>query len=136
MRGRRIEMRGRSYPNLELLEYKTMQLIEKDEEVKKLLEVRATKQKLLGLAGNRVSIRADMFLQYWATTSLGFDDCGLSGQAITPAYTTVFSDMNLGIYYVWFGNQFAYRVMTPKEEFYKDFAAKELKSVKEAKESY
>lgn len=129
-------MRGVSYPNLELLEYKTMQMIDKDEEVKKLLEVRATKKKLLGFAGNRVNLRADMFLQYWGSTSLGFDDCDLSGQAMTPAYTTVFSDMALGVHYVWFGSQFAYRVMVPTEEFYKDFAAKELKSVMEAKESY
>ena len=129
-------MRGVSYPNLELLEYKTMQLIDKDEEVKKLLEARDTKKKVLGLAVNKINLTTDMFLQYWGSTSLGFDDGGFSGQAITPAYTTVFSDMKLGVHYVWFGNQFAYRVMTPTEEFYKDFAAKELKSVMRAKESY
>ena len=70
------------------------------------------------------------FIQVWSTTALGFDYT-FSGQAITPAYTTVVETID-GKYYVFFDGRFAYCVENPTEEFRKDLANLSLKSVEKA----
>lgn len=102
------------YPNLELLDYKArIALREKDSE-----------------KYARVELQADVFLQNWSSTALGFG--GIGGQALSDAYTTVFSDILKDVYVVFFGNRMAYMVEEPTEEFYKDLKERRLASVDRA----
>ena len=74
------------------------------------------------------------FIQVWANTALGFDYT-FSGQAITPAYTTVVETID-GKYYVFFDGRFAYCVENPTDEFRKDLGEHNLGSVQKAREKY
>lgn len=102
------------YPNLELLEFKA-----------KL----ALKEKNSEKYAN-ASFRADVFLQAWASTALGFG--GIGGQAMSEAYTTVFSDDIKNAYVVFFGNRIAYIVENPKPIFFEDLKVRDMKAIKDA----
>ena len=84
------------------------------------------------------------FSQTWGSTATGFDRSGmLSGQAFTDEYTTVVeaigyykssTSVNVTVadtkfYFVFFGNKFAYMIVNPNEEFFKDLKNMDMKSV-------
>ena len=66
-----------------------------------------------------------VFLQTWASTSLGFG--GIGGQAITSAYTTVILEKYTGIYGVFFGERLAYVIKKPNEVFLDDLTSHQMK---------
>lgn len=105
-------------PNLELLEYKSKDILKK---------INNEKYK-------DVDLRADVFLQSWASTALGFG--GIGGQAISDAYTTVFGDVLKNVYVVFFGNKVAYVVEKPTEKFFTDLKLRDMASVSKSKSIY
>lgn len=105
-------------PNLELLEYRTKNI---------LRQIDNEKYKKLNLV-------ADVFLQTWSSTALGFG--GIGGQAISEAYTTVFGDALKNVYVIFFGNELAYIVENPTEKFFADLKFRMLASVDKSKIIY
>ena len=78
--------------------------------------------------------RADVFLQTWGSTALGFG--GVGGQAMSNAYTTVFGDILKDAYVVFFGKKIAYVIENPTEQFFEDLNRREMVSVDKAKQRY
>ena len=116
-RGKLIMMFG-GYPNLELLEYKSKNILQQiDNEKYKNLD-----------------LRADVFLQTWGSTALGFG--GVGGQAMSDAYTTVFGDILKDAYVVFFGKQIAYVIENPTEQFFEDLNRRQMVSVNKARQRY
>lgn len=108
------------YPNLELLEYKFRE---------KIFEAFAVDPR-------RHEIEAVMFQQIWPNTACGMDwHGGMSGQAFTKCYTTVF-ELQCGgsdyIHAVCFGNQLAYIFMNANKRFFDDVTNRSMASQKEA----
>lgn len=106
------------YPNLELLEYKCIQI------ASELYTNTYTKHP---------EIDANVFVQSWANTATGFDYYGgFSGQAFTDEYTTVFEIMfkHDTIYAVCFGNNVAYMIHEPNDLFYNDLTNRSMLSQK------
>ena len=112
------------YPNLELLEYKFRE---------KLFDA-------FSLDPKRYEIEAVMFQQIWPNTSCGMDwQGGLSGQAFTKCYTTVFELQGGGkdyIHCVCFGNHLAYIFVNANTKFFEDLKNRNMSSQKEADEKY
>ena len=69
----------------------------------------------------------NVFSQVWGSTALGFDEIG--GQALTKAYTTVLKEQNSNMFFVFFGERFAYIVKDPNESFIKDFEHHQMRPV-------
>lgn len=144
------------YPNLELLEFKSLLKLNKTYPIYSLKNV-----------------QAQMFLQLWGSTALGFDkdDKGnscLGGQAMTEAYTTVFEieaevkqeetrmveKFNITekeetpeektvreikterFFVVAFGNEPCYLVENPTDTFFTDLAEHNMKPLSQAEGAY
>lgn len=123
------------YPNLELLEYKTMILLKKDDEFQKILEAK-TKNTY-----THPELDAVVFPQIWGSTSTGFDvtkngAAVLAGCAMTKEYTTVFHELLTDIYVVFFGDAPCYTVHNANEVFFEDLKKRQLKSLSQAKQYY
>lgn len=99
------------YPNLELLDYKTREILKNRK-----------------VAYGELTV--EVFIQTWGSTALGFG--GFGGQMMTSAYTTVFSDELNGIHVVFFDGRPAYLVLDASDEFYKDLKNRDMKSVSQA----
>ena len=97
----------RKYPNLELLEYKAIIA--------------------LGDDYKGADLQAEMFLQTWPSTALGFG--GVGGSMMTPAYTTVFSDYLENVHLVFFGEKLAYIITDPTDVFFEDLVKRNMASV-------
>lgn len=145
-----------SYPNLELLEFKSLLKLQKTHPIYRIK-----------------NIQVQMFPQLWGSTALGFDrddrgDACLGGQAMTEAYTTVFEieaevkreetqpvilfhgtedefpteeklvkDIKTERFFVVaFGGEPCYLVENPKEAFFTDLSEHNLKSLSQAREAY
>lgn len=66
-----------------------------------------------------------MFEQTWGSTSLGFG--GIGGAAMTTAFTSVIqADENT--FAVYFHERFAYEVLNPTDQFFKDVENKRVAS--------
>ena len=61
----------------------------------------------------------NVFSQIWGSTALGFN--GIGGQALTKAYTTVLKEQNSNMFFVFFGERFAYVVENPNKIFEEDY---------------
>ena len=105
------------YPNLELLEYKAKQA------------AKAHNEKY-----DALHFQADVFLQGWGSTALGFG--GIGGAAMSEAYTTVFSDVLQDVHVVFFGNKPAYIVEKPTDRFFEDLKNRNMASVSDSKTIY
>lgn len=125
-----------NYPNLELIEYKTRQLLAKDGEfVEKVNEKRK---------GNRYSgvyFEAMVFPQMWGSTCTGFDimedgSASIGGCAMTKEYTTIIHELLTDTYVVCFGNSPCYSVTDANEEFLADLNSRNMASLSEAKKRY
>lgn len=128
----------RSYPNLELIEYKC-----------KIAAFELHKNTLKDAIFTKFKI--DTFMQTWGDTATGFDaDEGYcAGQAFTDEYTTVcemswckrdkekrWVDIPDRIYGVFFGNRMAYMFTNPNEKFFDDLKNRNMKSQRYALKEY
>lgn len=79
----------------------------------------------------------DSFMQTWPNTARGLDYIrGMSGQAFTGEYTSVFSCNGREERIVFFGNTLAYIVRNPNQKFYDDLKNRMLASQREAVGKY
>lgn len=126
----------KGYPNLELLEYKFRQELQKREPNKFREEYVC-------------NIFAEVFPQTWASTALGFG--GVGGSAMTIAYTTVFhaffksrslTETNVvnpdpEAHAVFFDGRFAYLLTgDPNPKFFDDINNRKMASVEVARARY
>ena len=125
-------------PNLELLLYKTQQLLANDEEFKQAIaNIKAEKNM------NRVYLdfNVECFPQIWGNTCTGFDvtpegEPTMGGDAMTKEYTTIIHEIVTDTYCVFFGDRPCYKVNNPSEDFYKDMIKRSMASLSEAKNRY
>lgn len=76
----------------------------------------------------------NMFPQTWGSTALGFG--GIGGAAMTTAYTIILSSNLNGEYLVYFGPQFAYKIIQPSDAFFEDITKGSMCAVSSAKKRY
>lgn len=125
------------YPNLELLEYKARQILQKDDDFKAKLNKALEQRKYVSLY-----LDAIVFPQVWGSTCLGFDimpdgSPSIGGQAMTKAYTTVFHESEISdTYIVFFGNSVCYKVTDVTPEFVEDLRNRNLVSLSKARTRY
>ena len=122
-----------NYPNVELLAYRAEELYEKYVVNEQVSCVRNP---------DYLDTQVYVFRQTWANTATGIDlHGGVSGQAITDAYTTVveidFNAKSLNpksgvdrhfFFVVFFGDRYAYCGFDPDREFYDDVTNCDMKS--------
>lgn len=124
------------YPNLELIEYKTKELLQKDENfVTKFKELKS-KNKYAYLDFDAV-----VFSQLWGSTCTGFDvmpdgSPAIGGSAMTKEYTTVMHELLTDTYVVFFGDKPCYKVENANDKFLEDLKNKNLDSLSMAKRNY
>lgn len=124
------------YPNLELLEYKTKQMLAADEEFMKSLNEIRSKNKYSFLEFDSI-----VFPQVWGSTCTGFDvmkdgSPAIGGCAMTKEYTTVMHEKLTDSYVVFFGDRPCYKVTNANNEFYEDLKSRNMASLSEAKKRY
>ena len=108
----------KGYPNLELLEYQTKQIIH-----------------VFQLEHDKYNpILVEVFPQTWGSTALGFG--GVGGQAMTTAYTSVFYDQGQNYAVVFFDGRLAYIVNEPTDLFWEHLKGRRMLPVEEAKIEY
>lgn len=95
-------------PNLELLQYKAEEILQKRNLLKKKPE-----------------FEVECFPQWWGGTCTGFDrtetgEPSIGGSAMTKEYTTVVHELVSDTYIVFFGDRCCYEVREASEEFFKD----------------
>lgn len=119
-------------PNLELLEYKARIYFFSNRKNRELYLQKRRKANLF---------TAEVFIQTWPSTCLGFDvdqngNATAGGQAFTDAYTTVFCEPETLTYLVFFGEEICYQVQNPKEEFFEDLKRHRLLPLSQANKIY
>lgn len=122
-------------PNLELLMYKAIEHLKRDEEFCKKYD------KLPNFGHKRLDFKIETFPQTWGSTCTGFDvtEDGMGafgGCAITTEYTTVVHEESTNFYVVFFGDKACYAVHNPTKKFYEDLKERHLASLSELKERY
>lgn len=120
---------GAKLPNLELLEYKIREKLQKDEDFMEEFERLKEDKRWYGL-----DLSFDMFLQMWGNTSGGFE--GVGGCAMTEQYTVVVHERHTNIYIVCFGETPCYMVRDANQEFYDDLTNRNIKGLHSAKGVY
>ena len=113
-----------TYPNLELIEYRTHQLFSNEKKNNPLLDITLI-----------------IFPQIWGSTCTGFDvmpdgEPVFSGCSMTKEYTTIVYVKPIDIYVVFFGNKPAYTVSNPNELFLSDLTNRNMAPVSQAKKRY
>ena len=115
-------------PDLKLVEEKVWNIVTKTEEYKKLLDKTTP-------LGERVQAKAFdyyVFPQMWGSTALGFE--GIEGDAMTIASTVIAYNSYTKFALVFFGENFAYLIKSPNEEFFNDKKKGQMKPCWKAKE--
>lgn len=125
-----------NYPNLELLEYKTRQLLGQDKETVEKVKEKRKENRYAG-----VYFEAIVFPQMWGSTCTGFDimedgSPSIGGCAMTKEYTTVIHELLTDTYVVCFGDKPCYKVMDANMEFLDDLKNHRMASLSEAKNRY
>lgn len=126
-----------SYPNLELMEYKSFIAFKNNEELSKKFE--EANEKRGRFAG--FDFVAEVFTQIWGSTCTAFDICedgspAIGGDAITEAYTVVIHERLTDIYFVFVNNRLCYYVENANQIFLDDLKEHKIKSLGEAKKVY
>ena len=129
-------MMNPGYPNLELLEYKTRELLLKDNDFVEGFRKLKEKDRYLCM-----DFDAQVFPQLWSNTCTGFDimedgSPAWGGSAFTKEYTTVMHETNTDTYVVFFGDRPCYKVADANEKFLADLAARSMAPLSEAKKNY
>lgn len=124
------------YPNLELIEYKFMQMLTNDEEWKKRVEELKKQNCYL-----RPDFSVTVFSQMWGSTCTAFDvmpdgSPAIGGCAMTREYTTVIEETLTNTFGVFIGDRPCYKVSDAPDEFYADLAEKNMASLSVAKKRY
>lgn len=124
------------YPNLELIEYKFMQMLSKDEEWKKKVDELKSQNRYL-----RPDFSVTVFSQMWGSTCTAFDvmpdgSSAIGGCAMTREYTTVIEETLTNTFCVFIGDRPCYKVSDAPDEFYTDLAEKSMASLSVAKKRY
>lgn len=128
-------------PNLELLEYKAIQVFFNDKEnVEKYIKIQNDRGFKIKNP-KWVSLQCTVFMQTWGSTCTGFDICSdgspaIGGAAMTDAYTTVFYEPLTNIYIVFINNKLCYKVDNANEVFLEDLKNHNLKSLGLAQKFY
>lgn len=117
-------------PNLELLQYKVIENLARDEDFMEKFNKVKEKNKFV-----TVDVVLDTFLQVWGDTSGGFES-GLAGQAFIEEYTTVAHERVTDTYIVCFGDKLCYKIDDPTEVFLEDLKNRQLKGLKSGKQVY
>lgn len=124
------------YPNLELIEYKFLQLLNQSEEWKeKVIELRKENKYA------RPEFEVIVFPQVWGSTNTAFDVCedgtpSVGGCAMTKAYTTVIEETLTKTYGIFIGEKACYKVTDASDAFFSDLSDRNMASLSEAKEKY
>ena len=126
-----------SYPNLELVEYKSFIIFKNNEELSKKFE--EAKEKYGRFA--ELDFVAEVFTQMWSSTCTAFDICkdgspAIGGCALTEAYTVVIHERLTDIYFVFVNDRFCYYVEDANQIFLNDLKEHNIKSLSEAKKVY
>ena len=124
------------YPNLELLEYKFMEILKRSDSFAKKREELLSKRFM-----PPVEFDIDVFSQVWGSTCTAFDidaegRACIGGCAMTKAYTVVIKEESTGLYGVFVDGRFCYLVSDPNVNFLGDLRSRNMASVSEAKEKY
>lgn len=124
------------YPNIELLEYKAMAALRKDDTFNKTFREKIKDKKYI-----HPELDAIVFPQIWGSTCTGFDvtsdgSAVIAGCAMTKEYTTVFHELTTDMYVVFFGENPCYMVNNPNTQFYDDLKKHQLCSLSQAKNLY
>ena len=124
------------YPNLELIEYKFLQMLNKDEEWKQKVRDQQAENRYL-----KPDFTVIVFSQIWGSTCTAFDvmpdgSSTVGGCAMTREYTTVIEESLTGTYGVFIGDRACYKVTNATKEFYDDLAERNMASLSEARKRY
>lgn len=128
------------YPNLELMEYKFRQILNKNE--KWISKIRAYKEKNPSTARYVLpEFDITVFSQVWGSTITAYDVCpdgspAIGGCAMTKAYTVVIEEKLTRTFGVFVDDQFCYIVLDPSDAFYEDLKNHDIASISRAKKSY
>lgn len=125
-----------NYPNLELLEYKTKQLLAQDKETVEKVNEKRKENRYVGIC-----FEAMVFPQMWGSTCTGFDiteggSANFGGCAMTKEYTTVIHELLTDTYVVYFGDKPCYKVADVNTDFLDDLKNHRMASLSEAKKRY
>lgn len=127
---------NKKLPNLELLLYKSQQILSNDKDFVPAFNRVCAEAKSKGYFLSP-DFDVEVFSQTWSSTATGFDEPNaVSGQAITDAYTTVIHERITDTYVVFFDNKPCYKVNDPNDAFMNDLENHRLKGITEAKEAY
>lgn len=119
-------------PNLELILYKAKQILGGSQ--KFMQKVQSLQKAPYGVM---LDYNIDVFPQTWSNTALGFDkDGGVSGQAMTKAYTTIVHENVTDFYVVFFGENPCYMIDEVTQEFVDDLRSRSLVGQREADKRY
>ena len=124
-----------SYPNLELVEYKFIEVLRKSN----TFELRREKLREKWLPP--IEFDVEVFSQVWGSTCTAFDidsegRACIGGCAMTKAYTVVIREESTEIYGVFVGSRFAYLVVNPSDLFFEDLKNCNMATVSEAGKKY
>lgn len=123
-------------PNLELVLYKTQQLLMNDKEfIQTIAELKEQGK------NPYINLSLDVFPQMWGSTTTGFDvtasgEPTIGGRAMTEEYTVVVHERTTGCYCVFFGERPCYIVTNANDDFLHDLKNHNLASLSEAKKKY
>lgn len=126
-----------SYPNLELLEYKTLIAFKENKELfDKFKDVKAKHGRFTNL-----DFVVEVFSQMWGSTCTAFDVCedgspAIGGSAMTEAYTVVIHERLTDTYFVFVNNKLCYYVENANQTFLDDLKEHRIKPLSEAKNVY
>lgn len=126
-----------SYPNLELMEFKSFLAFKNNKELSKKFEEAKEKHGRFADFG----FEAEVFLQMWGSTCTAFDiyedgSPAIGGCAMTEAYTVVIHERLTDIYFVFVNDRLCYYVENANQTFLDDLKERNIKSLSEAKKSY
>ena len=128
------------YPNLELIEYKFHQLLDKNENwINKIRNYK--EQNPSGARYIMPEFDVIAFPQVWGSTVTAFDVCpdgspAIGGCAMTKAYTVIVKEKLTETYGVFVDDQFCYLVINPSDNFFIDLKNRNMSSISKAKGRY
>ena len=126
-----------NYPNLELLEYKTLIAFKENKELfDKFKDAKAKHGRFTNL-----DFVVEVFSQIWGSSCIAFDVCedgspAIGGSAMTEAYTVVFHERLLDFYFVYVDNKLCYFIENANQIFLDDLKEHRIKPLSEAKNVY
>ncbi len=125
-----------NYPNLELIEYQFLQLLNKDDVWKQKVRALQTENRFL-----KPDFSVTVFSQIWGSTCTAFDvmpdgSPTMGGAAMTREYTVVIEETLTKTFGVFVGGRPCYMVSDAPDEFYADLAEKNMASLGRARKRY